>query len=61
MLENTNEETITISTKLYKRLESDSFKLHCLENGGVDNWTWYGESLKPWRRKYFPEKKILDV
>lgn len=26
-------------------LISDSLKLQALENGGVDNWEWYGESL----------------
>ena len=26
-------------------LISDSLKLQALENGGVDNWGWYGESL----------------
>ena len=26
-------------------LISDSLKLQALENGGVDNWEWYGVSL----------------
>jgi hypothetical protein len=28
------------------------FELKCLENGGVDNWEWYGESLEDYRRRY---------
>ncbi len=27
-------------------LEDDALKLSCLEQGGVDNWEWYYESLK---------------
>lgn len=30
----------------FASLEDDSFKLQCLESGGVDNWTWYHDSLK---------------
>ncbi|MDY5667909.1 MAG: hypothetical protein SPK43_01450 [Candidatus Onthovivens sp.] len=26
-------------------LISDSLKLQALENGGVDNWEWYGASI----------------
>lgn len=49
------EETITISLKEYNSLKEDAFKLLCLENGGVDNWDWYSESLRPWYKKYYPE------
>lgn len=28
-----------------KELLHDSLKLMALENGGVDNWEWYGDSL----------------
>ena len=28
-----------------KELIHDSLKLMALENGGVDNWEWYGDSL----------------
>ena len=37
-------------------LLSDSEKLNALNNGGVDNWEWYGESIKNFlekRRKNF--------
>lgn len=40
------EETITITKKEYQSLLQDSRKLAALENGGVDNWEWYSESLK---------------
>lgn len=39
-------ETITISLEEYESLKDDSFKLSCLEAGGVDNWEWYSESLQ---------------
>lgn len=28
-----------------RELIHDSLKLMALENGGVDNWEWYGDSL----------------
>ena len=40
--------TITISKKEYFDLRLASAKLLLLECGGVDNWEWYGESLKGW-------------
>jgi hypothetical protein len=40
------ENTITITQKEYEELRKDSRKLAALEAGGVDNWEWYGESLK---------------
>lgn len=37
--------------KIEELLDRD-FKLRCLENGGVDNWDWYGESLEEyWESK----------
>lgn len=39
--------TITISVSAYKELLKDAEKLRRLENGGVDNWDWYGDSLYP--------------
>lgn len=39
------EETITISTKLYRELLKDQAKLKALEDAGVDNWDWYGEAI----------------
>lgn len=39
---------ITITVEEYHDLLDRAFKLECLENGGVDNWEWYVESLKPY-------------
>jgi hypothetical protein len=41
------EETITISVKEHDRLLWRESVLDALESGGVDNWEWYSESLKP--------------
>lgn len=32
--------------------ERDRLYIECLENGGVDNWSWYSESLAPYWEKY---------
>lgn len=40
------EELVTITKKEYDSLVDSSFKLNCLENGGVNNWEWYYDSLK---------------
>jgi hypothetical protein len=42
----TNEETVTISKKEYLSLLDDRKWRECLEGGGVDNWSWYHESLQ---------------
>ena len=49
-----NSHSITISKKLYYELMVDSEKLRRLENGGVDNWDWYGDSLND------PEEESLE-
>jgi hypothetical protein len=46
---------VVITKKEYEYLLQSDFKLQCLEEGGVDNWQWYFESLEPFRRKYYPE------
>lgn len=33
-------------------LRKMEFKMNCLENGGIDNWEWYGESLKEYYSRY---------
>ena len=33
----------------YHKMQRQIAKLDALESGGVDNWDWYGESLKEWR------------
>ena len=40
------EEMVTITKTEYESLRDDSFKLNCLENGGVDNWEWYSQALR---------------
>ena len=37
--------TVQIPVKKLASLLRNSWKLHALECGGVDNWDWYGESL----------------
>jgi hypothetical protein len=34
------------------------FKLQALEAGGVDNWIWYGESLREEIRNFIAENKL---
>lgn len=38
-------ELVAITIDEYRRLLRDSYTLEALEVGGVDNWTWYGDSL----------------
>ena len=38
--------TVTITQQEYAELLIAADKLRRLENGGVDNWEWYGESLR---------------
>lgn len=35
---------IDITKNMYEKLIKRDYILTCLENGGVDNWEWYGES-----------------
>jgi len=41
-----NQDTVTISRKVYEDLLDDSFKLNCLENAGVDNWSGYDYAME---------------
>lgn len=47
--------TVTISKRLYESLLKDQHWRICLENGGVDNWDWYYESLE--QGGFFDEKE----
>ena len=49
---------VEISRSELEQLKKDSFALRCLENGGVDNWDWYSESLKPYHKKYSLKEDI---
>ena len=44
------------SAQRLKELERAEAKLNALEAGGVDNWEWYGESLK----EYNAENEIEE-
>jgi hypothetical protein len=44
--------TVNINKDELGDLRKDSFKLQCLDAGGVDNWEWYDESLKEFRNRY---------
>jgi hypothetical protein len=37
---------VTLSEDRYKYLQRRDAELSALEDGGVDNWDWYYESLK---------------
>lgn len=39
---------MNISDEEYQQLIHDSMKLQALENGGVDNWEWYDDSIDQW-------------
>ena len=47
----TEEQIEKLKTKI-KLDQKDIDKLNALENGGVDNWEWYGEALSEWFKKY---------
>ena len=41
-----------------KNMLSDSYKLCALENGGVDNWIGYSDSLNDYLKSVAPDKYI---
>lgn len=51
---------VKISKKRLEQLEKAASKLQALENGGVDNWEWYGEALKEWNKENQLEEIIQD-
>lgn len=42
---------VNITEARLKELERIESKMLALEAGGVDNWEWYGESLKDWNKE----------
>ena len=52
---------VKISEKRLKELERSAAKLQALENGGVDNWEWYSESLKEWNKGNRLEEILEEV
>lgn len=41
-----DKDTVTIPRSEYESLKDDAKWRQCLESGGVDNWSYYHESLK---------------
>jgi hypothetical protein len=52
---------VQVSAKELKELRRAKAKLSALEAGGVDNWEWYGESLKEFRKESELEELIDDA
>lgn len=51
---------VKISAKRLQQLERSQRILDALEAGGVDNWEWYSESLKDFRKEEELENIIQD-
>jgi len=47
-----------LSEKRMKELLRSEAKLNALEAGGVDNWEWYGESLKEYHAENELEERL---
>lgn len=43
---------VEISINEYEELLKSEAKLRLLEEGGVDNWEWYGDSLEGLEEEY---------
>ena len=52
---------MSISDKRIKELERAEAKLNALEEGGVNNWEWYGESLKDYWAENERDEKMEDM
>ena len=51
-----------ISESELRELIHDSMKLCALENGGVDNWEWYGASIQDFiEANGNPDDGIYDI
>ena len=51
---------IELTQKEYDKMLRDLSKLQALENGGVDNWEFYDESLKQWRKENEFDEMLND-
>lgn len=49
-----------ISEKELKSLLEDSMRLSALDAGGVDNWSWYGDSFHDYLDNFMDENGITD-
>ena len=54
------EKKVIISTRELAQLLTASNKLAALEAGGVDNWEWYGESLRDYEKEFGDIDVISD-
>ena len=52
---------VLIPKKKALSLLENNAKLMALESGGVDNWSWYGESLWDYLKEYFGEDNDEEV
>lgn len=50
-----------ITAQRLKELERAEAKLNALEAGGVDNWEWYGESLKDYNANIGREEQLEEI
>lgn len=56
---------IVIDVEEYDKLIMDSLKLHCLEKGGICNWSGYSiimDEIKDWRQrliKHILKEKVI--
>lgn len=44
-------EEVKMTKEAYRKMQRRIDKLDALEAGGVDNWEWFDESLKDWRKE----------
>jgi hypothetical protein len=51
---------VEISINEYEDLLKSEAKLRLLEEGGVDNWEWYGESLEGLDEEYDEIDEIIS-
>ena len=47
-----------ITKERLKQLEKAEAKLNALENGGVDNWNFYGEAMREYNEREEREEKL---
>ena len=53
------EDRYVISREELLDLLEAQYRLAALERGGVDNWSWYGESLSDFLKDYVNENKVF--
>ena len=58
------EKNITLSEDRFKHIYCGYLKYLALQNGGVDNWSWYGDSLGDFLKECYlenhPDKTLED-